>query len=804
MNTLFWISYWAIGLGGVAATRSSILKSLLMIGVLLFIATLFHEFKFWPLTIFWGIYFIAVVLFTQAKWRRRYFTQPIFKVFQKTLPKMSETEKTALMASTPWWETELFGGNPDWQKLLGLPKPSLTKEEQDFLDGPVERLCQMANNWEIAYQQRDLPPEIWEFLKAEGFMGFIIPKEYGGLGFSGLAHSAIASKIAGHCTTLSTTVSVPNTLGPAELLMHYGTEEQKKYYLPRLAKGLEIPCFALTGPDAGSDAGAIPDIGIITKGLFEGEEIIGIRLNWNKRYITLAPIATVLGLAFKLYDPERLYFDQEELGITCALIPTNTAGITIGRRHLPAGSPFQNGPTQGKDVFIPLSWIIGGPVMAGEGWRMLVECLASGRAITLPASSAGGARAAALVCGAYSRIRSQFNSPISNFEGVQEVLARIAGCTYQAEATRTMTALAVNLGEKPAVPSAIAKYHVTELGRQVALAATDLHAGKAIMTGPKNYIVNGYQSVPIAITVEGANLLTRNMIIFGQGAMRCHPYLLEEMETAAHDQFDRFEPLFLKHCGSVFYHMGSSFLQAITFARTVRTPGGKGVRYMQKMTQASHAFALVSDVSMALLGGKLKFKENLSAKLGDMLSMLYIGSACLKRFYDQGQVKEDFPLFQWAMDKCLADFWQAMDAVLQNFPSKILACGLRVIIMPFGRPCLPPKDTLSRDIAQLLTYPNEVRSRLTEGTFISDCPNNPVAQLEKALVKVIAAEPLEQKIYRAIRHQQLPNRPLKELLEKALEKDLLTLEEQLCLKEAIEAREAIIAVDDFDKETLDH
>lgn len=803
MNTLFWMAYWVLGFSGIAASRTSMVKSLGMIGLLLLIATILHEFAFWQLTVFWGLYASNVVLLTQKKWKQRYITRPIFKLFQKTLPTISETERTALMASTPWWETELFKGNPNWQILLDLPKPTLTQEEQDFLDGPVDKLCQMANNWEIAYQQRDLPPDIWAFLKAEGFMGFIISKEYGGLGFSGLAHSAIASKIAGHCPTLSTTVSVPNTLGPAELLMHYGTEEQKKHYLPRLAKGIEIPCFALTGPDAGSDAGAIPDIGIVTKGIFEGEEIIGICLNWNKRYITLAPIATVLGLAFKLYDPDRLYFEQEALGITCALIPTQTAGITIGRRHLPSGSPFQNGPTQGKDVFIPLSWIIGGPVMAGEGWRMLVECLASGRAITLPASSAGGTRAASLMCGAYARIRSQFNIPISSFEGVQEILARIAGYTYQSEAVRTMTALAVNLGEKPAVPSAIAKYHVTELGRKVTLAATDLHAGKAIMTGPKNYIVNGYQSAPIAITVEGANLLTRNMIIFGQGVMRCHPYLLEEMEAITHNQFEHFEALFLQHCGSVFYHMGSGFLQAITFARTIRTPGGKGMRYMQKMTQASHALAVLTDFSLAMVGGKLKSKENLSAKLGDMISMLYIGSACLKRFYDQGQIKEDFPLFQWAMDSCLADFWITMDLTLQNFPFKPIAYILRAIVMPFGKPCAPPKDALSREIAQLLIYPNEVRARLTEGAFITDCPNNPVAQLEKTLKKVITAEPFEQKVYRAIRHGQLPDRPLKEVLEQALQLNIITLDEQQCLTAAIGARETIIAVDDFDKDTLE-
>ena len=576
---------------------------------------------------------------------------PLFVFFKKMLPKMSETEKTALEASTAWWESELFTGKPNWNTLLQYPKPSLTEKEQAFLEGPVETLCRMANNWHITNERYDLPPEIWQFLKKEGFIGFIIPEQYGGLGFSGFAHSEIAAKIAGHCSTLSSLVSVPNTLGPAELLMHYGTEAQKNHYLPRLAKGDEIPCFALTGPLAGSDAGAIPDTGIVSRGIFEGKEIIGITLNWNKRYITLAPIATVLGLAFKLYDPDLLHFDKTELGITCALIPTHTPGITIGRRHLPGGSPFQNGPTQGHNVFVPLDWIIGGPQMAGHGWRMLVECLASGRAITLPSSSAGGARAATFATGAYSRIRTQFNTPISAFEGVQEALGTMGGLTYLCEAVRKFTAFSVNLGDKPAVPSAIAKYHVTEMARKVGLLAMDIHAGKAVMLGPRNYLASGYQSMPIAITVEGANILTRNMIIFGQGAMRCHPFIRTEIDAVYQENFKTFKKAFLGHAGHIFYHCALSFTQGLLGTWWISNmPKTTTRRYFQKMTRASHVFAFLTDVLMGVYGGKLKFKENLSARMADMLSNLYMSSACLKRFHDEGEIPDDKPVFQWGIE----------------------------------------------------------------------------------------------------------------------------------------------------------
>ncbi len=798
MHALFWTAYGLLGCSLLATQAWSLPKNILCLGLLLCFPTLLPPISPFIASFCWVLYAGLAFICLHPTARRRCLIQPAFRAFKQSLPTLSETEKTALEASTPWWESEFFKGRPDWNRLLTLPKPTLTAEEQAFLDGPVETLCAMANNWQIAYTDRDLPPEIWAYLKEAGFMGFIIPKEYGGLGFSGLAHSAIAAKIAGHCSTLAVTVSVPNTLGPAELLMHYGTNKQRQYYLPRLAKGLEIPCFALTGPEAGSDASAIPDTGIVSKGVFEGQEIIGIRLNWNKRYITLAPIATVLGLAFKLYDPEQLYFPKTDLGITCALIPTHSAGITIGRRHWPGGSPFQNGPTTGKEVFIPLDWIIGGPAMAGHGWRMLVECLAAGRAITLPGSSTGCARAAALACGAYSRIRQQFHSALCHFEGIQEVLGKIAGLTYMCEATRTLTALAVDLGERPAVPSAIAKCYITDMARRIGLMTMDIHAGKAVMMGPKNYVVNGYQTMPTAITVEGANILTRNLIIFGQGALRCHPYVLAEMNAAQTDNLEAFGQALRAHVGAFFNHLGACFIHGLTGSRWVIAPEGRAFFGFQQLTRASHAFALLTDLTMATLGSKLKFKENLSARLGDMLANLYMASACIKHFYDQGQPTEDWPLLQWSVEHCLYDFWTALSAVLQNFPNRFLARVLQGVILPLGLPTAPPSDALTRQLAKLLSSPNATRDRLTAGTFLKAGPNNPLSALETALKTVIAAEPAEQKMRQAVKEGLLPDRSLRSLLEQAQALGILNQTEGQQMEAALRARDAIVAVDDFE------
>src|SRR5579885_1551070 len=555
--------------------------------------------------------------------RRLLITSWIMKLMKGFMPKISETERVALEAGVVWIEKDLFSGKPDFRKIIKEPYPELTAEEKAFLDGPVERACASCNDWQV-YKDRDLPPETWEILKKEKFFGMIIPKEYGGLGFSALAHSAVIQKLGSISATAASTVAVPNSLGPAELLLHYGTREQKEYYLPRLADGREIPCFALTGPYAGSDATSIPDYGIVCKGEWNGGNVLGVRLTFDKRYITLAPVATVVGLAFRLYDPDKLLGEATDLGITLALVPRETRGLEIGRRHLPLNIPFQNGPVRGKDVFVPLSQLIGGPDMAGHGWRMLVECLSVGRAISLPSNTTGGVRMAAIVTGAYARLRKQFGIAIGRFEGVEEALARIGGYAYLMTALSRATAAAVDRGEKPAVPSAIAKYHCTELAREVAREAMDVHGGKGVQLGPKNYLGRGWQGAPIAVTVEGANILTRSMMIFGQGAIRCHPYVLKELEaTRIADYRERliaFDRVLFQHIGFAISNAARSFVLGLTHARIGAVPGDKYTRrFYRKLNRYAAALALVADSAMLLLGGKLKFKEKISARLGDVL-----------------------------------------------------------------------------------------------------------------------------------------------------------------------------------------
>jgi Acyl-CoA dehydrogenases len=567
---------------------------------------------------------IAVPLL-MVDFRRKKISAPLLSMFAKVTPKLSETEQTALEAGTVGFEGELFSGMPRWTELLKQPKPELSVEEQAFLDGPVEQLCGMIDDWKITHELADLPPDVWDFIKKNKFFGMIIPKSYGGLGFSALAHSAVLQKLSSMSQTLASTVAVPNSLGPGELLMHYGSDEQKNHYLPRLADGREIPCFALTGPYAGSDATSIPDFGIVTKGMWNGEETVGIKLTFDKRYITLAPIATIVGLAFRMYDPDKLLGDKEDLGITLALLPRETPGMEIGRRHFPLNTPFQNGPIHAKDMFVPLSVLIGGPHMAGQGWRMLVECLSVGRAISLPSNATGASRMAVAATGAYARMRKQFGLAIGRFEGVEEALARIGGLTYATQALSRATAAAVDRGEKPAVPSAIAKYHATEWCRQIASDAMDVHGGKGVILGPKNYMGRGWQSVPIAITVEGANIMTRSLMIFGQGAIRCHPYVLKEMQALGiadyRERLKTFDKALFGHIGFGFSNAVRSFVLGVTSARIGDAPGDAYTRrYYRKLNRYSAALALCADVAMGVLGGKLKFKEKLSARLGDVLS----------------------------------------------------------------------------------------------------------------------------------------------------------------------------------------
>src|SRR5688500_6630919 len=522
------------------------------------------------------LFFVTAAVLNIPVLRRALISDRILAIYRRILPDMSQTEKEAIDAGTVWWDADLFSGKPDWNKLLATPAPRLSAEEQAFLDGPVEELCALCNDWEITHERLDLPPHVWQFIKDKGFLGMIIPKQYGGLGFSALAHSAVVMKLSTRSSTAAISVMVPNSLGPGELLLHDGTEQQKIHCLPRLAKGLEVPCFALTSPEAGSDAAAIPDFGVVCKSTWQGREVLGMRVTWDKRYITLGPVATLLGLAFRLYDPDHLLGSKADLGITCALVPTNTPGVNIGRRHLPLSAAFQTGPPSGQAVFMPLAWIVGGPEYAGKGWMMLMGCLAAGRAISLPTSSVGGVKALTRFTAAYARVPSQFKTPIGKLEGVEEALGRIAAHCYMMDATRIMTAGAVDAGEKPAVLSAIAKYHMTERARQCVNDAMDILGGKGICLGPNNWIGRGYQMAPIAITVEGANILTRTLIIFGQGAIRCHPYVLREMRAAKEMQgaeaAREFDDAFTSHIGHVLRTGLRTFVYGITHAAFAPTP----------------------------------------------------------------------------------------------------------------------------------------------------------------------------------------------------------------------------------------
>jgi acyl-CoA dehydrogenase len=752
-----------------------------------------------------GATFVIVAALCNIKpLRRLVFSDPILGIYRQILPDMSQTEKEAIDAGTVWWDADLFSGKPDWNKLLAIPAPRLTAEEQAFLDGPCEEVCAMTNDWEVTHERYDLAPQVWQYIKDKGFLGMIIPKKYGGLGFSALAHSAVVMKLSTRSNALSVTVMVPNSLGPAELLLHYGSEEQKNYYLPRLAKGLEVPCFALTSPEAGSDAASIPDYGVVCKGQWQGKEMLGMRVTWDKRYITLGPVATLLGLAFRLYDPEHLLGDKEDLGITCALVPTNTPGVNIGRRHLPLNAVFQNGPNSGKDVFMPIDWIIGGKDYAGKGWMMLMGCLAAGRSISLPTSSVGGAKALARITGAYSRVRSQFKTPIGKLEGVEEALGRIAANTYMMDATRIMTAGAVDLGEKPAVISAIAKYHMTERARRIVDDSMDIHGGKGICLGPNNWVGRGYQVIPVGITVEGANILTRTLIIFGQGAIRCHPYVLREMRAAKDLEGSaasiEFDDAFTSHIGHTISNGVRAFVHGLTSSRLGQVPrnGAPETRhYYRFSSRLAAAFAFLADVSMLAMGGALKRKEKISGRLGDVLSMLYLVSATLKHYEDQGRNREDIPLIRWVVRDALYSAQHAIDQILSNFPVKAVARLLRWTIFPLGMSFRPPLDSRNRECAQMLLAPGAARDRLTAGMYIGKGEADPTGVLEAAFAATIACEPIDEKLRKAVKKGKMAPRHGVDLGTVAREKDLITQDEynQWLRKEAL--RKQVIKVDDF-------
>ncbi|MGD8574824.1 MAG: acyl-CoA dehydrogenase [Gammaproteobacteria bacterium] len=756
--------------------------------------------------VLWAVFLALAIPLNVTALRRRLVSGPVLDIFARIMPEMSSTEQEALEAGTVWWDGDLFSGQPDWKRLLETPAPQLSEEEQAFLDGPTEELCRMLDEWKITHEWGDIPPEAWDFMKKKGFFAMIIPRKYGGLEFSAYAHSQVLVKVASRSATAASTISVPNSLGPAELLLRYGTREQQDHYLPRLADGREVPCFGLTAPKAGSDAGAIPDTGVVCKGKFRGKETVGIRLNWDKRYITLAPIATVLGLAFKLYDPEHLMGDKDEHGITCALIPTDLEGITIGRRHFPLNIPFQNGPTQGKDVFVPLDYIIGGPKMAGQGWRMLVECLSAGRSISLPSNGCGGAKLGVFTTGAYARIRKQFNLPIVKFEGVADVLGRMGGTLYAMDAVRVMTLGAVDMGEIPSVPSAIVKYHVTEMAREVGNDAMDIHGGKGIILGPNNYLGRGYESIPIAITVEGANILTRSMIIFGQGAIRCHPFVLREMHAAhAADRakaLPDFDKALWGHIGLTVSNAVRAMITAATHARFTGVPiSGATRRYYQHINRYSAAFALVADAAMLSLGGSLKKKESISARLGDMLSYMYIASAVLKRWEDQGRQQEDLPLVEWACRDMIYKLQEQLHGLLRNFPNRVVAGVLRMIVFPTGRNYSAPGDRLGHRIADLLSKPTGARLRLSRDIYTSD-HSDPVGIFHEALDLAVRCEPLEKVIHEAVKDGRIKALDTFEQIDAAEKLELVNAEDAGRLRRLEELTREIIRVDDFAADEL--
>ena len=757
----------------------------------------------------WTLLSAILLVLNVSFLRKALVTKPFLRFYERIAPALSESEQVALAAGTVGFEGELFSGKPDWRKLLSQPIPKLNAEEQAFIDGPCEEVCKLTNDWEVTHERADLTPEVWDYLKRHKFFGMIIPKSYGGLGFSAYAHSCVLQKLNSLSATLGSTVAVPNSLGPAELLLHYGTDEQKNHYLPRLADGREIPCFGLTNPYAGSDATSIPDTGVVCKGMYEGKEVLGLRLNFDKRYITLAPVATVIGIAFRMYDPDALIGDKNDIGITLVLVPRNTPALEIGRRHLPLNVPFQNGPVRGKDIFVPLSFLIGGVKYAGQGWRMLVECLSVGRAISLPSGNAGGARTGALATGAYARIRKQFGLSIGRFEGVEEALARIGGHTYAVTALARLTAAAVDLGEKPSVPSAIAKYHATELARQIVLDAMDVHAGKGVILGPRNWIGRYWQGAPIAITVEGANILTRSMIIFGQGATRCHPYVLKEMQAAAMTdpkaKLDAFDSVLFGHMGFTLSNGVRAFWFGLTGSYLGSAPGDAYTRrYYRKLVRYSAALALLADMAMLMFGGKLKFKERLSARLGDVLSQLYIASAILKRYEDNNRPEIEQPMLAWAIYDCVFKMQNALVGALRNFPFRPAAWLLGWIVFPLGQRERAPGDRTGHRVAQLLMSPNAARDRLGEFCFTTACPNNPFGQMLAALPEVIESEPIERRIQKAAKSGLLKAAEGSAAqLDEAVQNSVITLTERELMVRVRKAVFEIISTDDFDSSELE-
>ncbi len=747
-------------------------------------------------------------LFSIDNIRSKYLARPAFNAIAKIIPPVSETEKEALDSGTVGWDAELFSGAPDYDKLRAISPIRLSDDEQAFLEGETETLCKIIDDWQVRANDREVPDEIWQYVKDNGFLGMLISKKHGGLGFSAQAQSLILGKIASRSPDVSVIVMVPNSLGPGELIEKYGTEQQVEHYLPRLAKGLEVPCFGLTGPTSGSDAATMRDIGVITKGEFEGKETIGIKLNWEKRYITLGPKATLLGLAFRLFDPDHLLGEKEDIGITLALIPADHKGVNIGDRHLPNGCAFPNGPNSGKDVFIPLEWIIGGEERLGQGWKMLMSCLAAGRAISLPSSSTAAAKSMLRFTTAYGRIRNQFGMPINNMEGVEERLSRMVETSYVLEAARALTASMVSGGEKPAVISALLKYQSTEWARVAVNDAMDIHGGRGICDGPSNYLQSAYQSIPVGITVEGANILTRTLITFAQGSLRSHPYLYKEVEAVQNEDkeegFEQFEPLLYGHLKYSLANVFGALFHNITFGAAAHAPHRSGniTKWYRGLSRASRNFALLSDLTVAILGGSLKMRQKISGRMADALSELYFLSAILKRYEDDGQITDDLVFVDYTAQNALHRFYTSLDGVLENYPSPIVGWLLKRIIFPFGQHHKKAKDRLGKAIVKKVLNETESRERLTSHIFVSHDEDDATGILEVTLKEVIELAPVSKKLELAIKQGLVKRYHGIDWHQQAVKAKILSDNEAERLKRLEELTAKVIAVDQFKPEQV--
>lgn len=760
---------------------------------------------------------LALILVLPGNLRRDRLSRPLLGWVRSRLPSLSDTEAEALKSGSVDWDGELFSGKPEWNKLLDAQPAHLTSEEQAFLDGPVEKLCAMLDDWKITHEQYDLPDKVWKFIRDKGFFGLVIPREDGGMGFSNTAHSEIVMKISTRSVSAAVTVMVPNSLGPGELLMHYGTESQKQHYLPRLAKGEEIPCFALTSPVAGSDAGAIPDRGIVCKGTWNGEEVLGLKVTWNKRYITLAPVATLIGLAIKVYDPEHLLGEQEDIGVTCVLVPADAEGVHAGARHLPMNTVFMNGPTWGTDVFIPMNQVIGGQDMLGKGWTMLLECLSIGRSISLPALGTGAGKLASLATGSYAYTREQFGRSISQFEGVQEALEPIAGYTYMMDAARLLTSGMLDRGVRPAVPSAVLKYRNTDLMREVINHAMDVVAGRGVITGPRNFLARAYQAVPIGITVEGANILTRSLMIFGQGSIRCHPFIVDEIDAAGmEDQrqaTEKFDGVFYRHLAHTTRNALRALVLGLTRGWLEPVPRQGDIRpFYRQLARFSAAFALMTDVTLLTVGGGLKARQRLSGRMADCLTHLYYATAVIKQWHEEGYPDDQRALVEWSLHTCLRDLQSAMRDAILNFPVRALRWPLRLLVFPLGATGLNgPDDRLGARVAATIVDDTPVRRRISRGTYITQDPEDPLGRVLHSYRLAQDTADMRGRLHEAIRNRDedeldgialLMGHQRKELVDWACAQGIVTADECPKLEEALTALYDVIRVDAFEGDGL--